>query len=425
MDLNDSPDFLSRAEETRDAAPDEERLPVEQTRQATKDYIAIITAGGHVSCFHAGMIGVARTAEENGLGVIGFKDGFQGAKNGEHYVLTAEYLNRYANRGGSVIGSSRERLGTGDSEKIAVVLKKLREKKGINVRGIVGMSGDDHLGQLHRLHTETGIPVVGWPKTIDNDLSHTYHTLGYPTAAMNAARAIRQGHDGAWTNNRVHIVTMFGRDTDWMVAAAGAWGAADLVVGGESAYDISQIYEKAAAAVMRNKGDYGREFAVIAVSEGTSLKEKGIESHVDEASKDGHGNPKLVPERLALAIQAGFKKIDKKLATSIDVFTYDTLRNCPPTADDAHKAYQAGAMCARKIIAGESDICVVIKNEGDFLSTAPLSEVARKRYLAQEGFMDYEKMQPTQAFVDYYTPLFGGRPSREEVLFQRPEERSV
>lgn len=401
----------------------------------TKDCIAIVTAGGHVSCFHAGMLGIAQTAEANGVGVIGFKDGFLGAKQGKYCHLDSERLGEYVNRAGSIIGSSREKVAK-DSEKgiddpamIKAVLDRLY-RVGINVRGIIGMAGDDHLAQLHNLAEEEEIPVVGWPKTMDNDLSKTYHTLGYPTAAMNAARAIRQGQDGAWTNNKVHIVTMFGRDTDWIAAAAGAWGAADLVVGGESGrarvYDIAEIHAKAVQAVMQNKQEYGRRFAVIAVAEGASIT--GIESHVDESAKDPYGSPKLVPEKLALAIQAGFKQIDKTLPTSIDSLTYDTLRNCPPNNQDRVRAHQAGVECARRVIDGESDICIVMKQKelgGNFIGTAPLAEVARKRFLAPEGFMDYEKMRPTQALVDYYAPLFGEPLSKEKVLFGKLEERSV
>lgn len=389
-----------------------------------KDYIAILTGGGYVPCFHSAMLGITETAEKNGLGVIGFKDGFKGANSGAYYVLTSKFIKEYADRGGSVIGSSREKS---NPKMVKEVLARFREK-GMNIKGIIGMAGDDHLGQLHRLYSEEKIPVVGWPKTMDNDLSETYHTLGYLTAAMNAAKSIRQAQDGAWTGSRVHIVTMFGRDTDWVVAAAGAWGAADLIVGGESGtariYDIKEIYEKAKAAVERNQKQYGRKFAVIAVAEGASIT--GIESHIDESAKDIHGNPKLVPQKLALAIQAGFKKLDEKMATSIDSLTYDTLRNCQPIESDKIRAHQAGAMCAEKVIAGEFDVCVVIEEGAKgTMKTMPLAKVAVKRFMAPLGFMDYENMQPTQAFIDYYTPLFGKPLKREEVLFKKPEEGSL
>ncbi|MBI5149025.1 6-phosphofructokinase [Candidatus Pacearchaeota archaeon] len=395
-----------------------------------KDYIAIITAGGHIASFHSGMLGITEQAEKYNLGVLGFKDGFKGAKQGKFYLLNSEYFNRYQLRAGSAIGASREKVeknlekNIDDPKLIKSVLESLA-KQGINIKAIIGMCGDDHLKQLYALQTEEGIPVIGWPKTMDNDLSSTYFTLGYPTAAMNAAKSIRQGFDGAWTNNRIHIVTMFGRDTDWVVAAAGAWGQADLTIGGEGKeYDIKEIYERALESIEKNKKEYGRKFAVLAVGEGASIK--GIESHVGDI-KDIHGNPKLIPEKLALEIQKGFQNIDEKASTSIDTLTYNEFRNCSPTALDREIARKAGERCVDEILLGLPGNCVVIANDDKDirLKIAPLPEVYKKRKLALEGFMDYENMQPTKSFINYYTPIFEEPLKKEKILFKPLEEKGI
>lgn len=389
-----------------------------------RDYVAILCAGGHVSCFNAAIYGITENAKKNDIEIIGFKDGFKGAHSGKYYELNDKVMEKYENRGGSIIGSSREKS---DSKEVKSTLERF-SSAGINIMGIIGMCGDDHQKQLYSLYEKEGIPVVGWPKTMDNDLSVTEFTLGYPTTAMNAAKAIRQGFDGAWTNNRIHVITMFGRDTDWVVAAAGAWGRADLVIGGEvKGYNIKEIYEKALNKIDKNKKEYGRKFTVIAVAEGASIQ--GIESHIDSSNVDKHGNPKLVPEKLALEIQNGFKKIDEKASVSTDTLTYNDFRNCPPIEIDKKLAYYAGKRCLDELLKGNSGICVTINrfqkfNEDEF-GTAPIPEVAQKRFLSKEGFIDYENMKVNESFIEYYKPLFGEAKTKEEILFKKLEEKCI
>jgi ATP-dependent phosphofructokinase / diphosphate-dependent phosphofructokinase len=385
-----------------------------------KPTIALAFGGGHVAPWQAAALGAYNRAREAGYEVIAFNGGFKGGNEGSYFVVSPEHLDR--TRAGIPYGSSRAEV---DPRKVADNLVKIK-RDGYDVKGVIGLCGDDHLKQTNRLQTEEGIPVMGWPKTMDNDLSHTYFTLGYHTTAMNAARAVRQGINGAITNGRIHIITMFGRDTDWVVAAAGGFGGASITVGGElesnqtyvTKYRLDYIIDLANQEFKENESRYGRPFAVVAVGESAAIE--GLASHVDLGQVDDHGHPKIKPEKLALALGNAFKEAGIK-DVSTDTLTYDTLRNCAPSQLDMELGEEAGAMCAEKLIEGESGQSVVTVRDPDSkrgvrLDTAPLDKVFVQRFLRPEGFMDYDRLKVDPRFIDYYEPVLGKATTIEDLI---------
>jgi 6-phosphofructokinase len=377
--------------------------------------IALLTGGGHISSFHAGMLGVCLEAEKHGYEVIGFRDGYRGTVNDKWMPLTADTLE--PEKAGSVLGSSRERA---DPEAVRRALAKHE------VRALIVMGGNDHLGEAAKLAAD-GLPVVGWPKTMDNDLSMTYFTLGYPTAVARGAQMVRDAHVDALTSSRVHLITIFGRDTDWVVCGAGVWGAADLIVpaektgrGGvaEPRYSIQFLLERIQEATQRNEQRFGRPFAVVLVAEGADIN--GIASHLNEDDFDKHGNVKIEPMKLAIALKDALRDASgKKLSVAIDCASY-ILRNGPPTALDRRLAEKAGRACVKAIDAGRLGVSSIIRRgeKGIGICTAPLDQVAPQRFMRPEKYFDYAQMSVMPAFAEYYTPALGPPPTKEGVVYK-------
>jgi len=374
--------------------------------------IGILTGGGHISSFHAGMLGICSEAEAAGYEVMGFRDGYRGTVSDSWIPLTAETVE--PEKAGSLLGSSRERA---DADAVA----KAVAKHGL--AALVVMGGNDHLGEAAKL-ADAGLPIVGWPKTMDNDLSTTYFTLGFPTAAMHGAQMVREAHADALTSARVHLITVFGRTTDWAACACGVWGAADVIVPSEkycegvdeTRYDIRFIFERVEAAVAANESRYGRRFAVVVVAEGADID--GLASHLDPEDFDAHGNPKIEPMKLAVTLKAAFRDLGgKKYPIAIDAASY-ILRNTRPTDLDKRLAEAAGRACVRAVVDGQVGVGAVIKRPDLTVDIAPLAEIAPQRFMRPEKYYDYERMEILPAFGEYYTPAFGPPPAKEDCLFK-------
>jgi len=374
--------------------------------------IAILTGGGHISSFHAGMLGICTQAEELGYEVIGFRDGYRGMVTDSWMPLTAEMIE--PEKAGSLLGSSREQA---DAEAVKKAVAKH------SLEALIVMGGDDHLGEAAKL-AEGGLPMVGWPKTMDNDLSKTYFTLGYPTAAMHGARMVREAHADALTSSRVHLITVFGRTTDWAACAVGVWGAADIIIPSEKycegvdegRYDMRHIFERVEEAVAANDERFGRRFAVVVVAEGADID--GLASHLNPDEFDAHGNPKIEPMKLAVTLKAAFRDLGgKKYPIAIDAASY-ILRNTKPTDLDRRLAEETGRACVRAVHDGTVGVSAVIRRPDLTLDVAPLADVAAQRFMRPEKLYDYENMTILPGFADYYRPAFGDPPAKEDVIYK-------
>ncbi len=363
-----------------------------------KTRIGVLTAGGHISSFHAGMKGICRAAEGR-YDVLGFRNGYAGAMNGVPVTLNHDSINE--NEPGSFLGTSRKKA---EPEAIE------RNMKRLEINALIAMGGNDTLGDAALL-SEYGIKVVGWPKTMDNDLSGTYFCLGYPTAVDAAAKFVMGAQYDAMTNSRVVIVTMFGRDTDWVAAGAGIWGAADVVVPGEKAsYTLDFIHDRIAERYERNGETYGSKFAVAVVAEGARIE--GLKSHLREDMTDEHENTKIEPMELAIILRDALHGFGpEKLPVASDCISY-FMRNSPSSNIDKKMAELAGKKCVEMIDAGLFGHSAVVTEELG-MDAAQLETVSKQRFLSQEGFIDYDKMAVNTSFINYYSRIFG-EPARKE-----------
>jgi 6-phosphofructokinase 1 len=361
--------------------------------------IGVLCGGGHVSTFHAGMLGILDRARDLEYEVIGFYDGYKGLEIGEYRRLDFGDIEEH--KAGSIIRTSRSHA---DPERVKDTMKKL------GVDAIIVMGGNDHLGEAAKLYEED-IPVVGWPKTMDNDLSETYFCSGFITAASIASNIVRNAYADAQTSRRIHLITVFGRNTDWVPWAAARWGRSDLVFPGEHGYDIEYLAEKVARV-------YDRYHDAVVVSEGLKVRE--MKDYIQPKEYDPHGNPKLDPNKLAVVLKDMFKKVlGNGYPVSIESVTY-VMRNSPPVENDRIFAFEAGEKCVDLIQDGNFGQCAIfrLENSNVIVGSAPLEKVSQQRFLKGMGFIDYENLVPTEESYRYYQPALGEPPRKREILLR-------
>src|SRR5262249_5686817 len=131
---------------------------------------------------------------------------------------------------------------------------------------VVARGGEDTLGVAARLFAESQFPIVGVPKTIDNDLSATDYTFGFDTAVFIATEAIDRLHTTAESHNRVMVVEVMGRHTGWIAVMSGIAGGADVILIPEQPLTVEQ-----ACADLRRRHERGKDFSIVVVSEGYEL----------------------------------------------------------------------------------------------------------------------------------------------------------
>jgi 6-phosphofructokinase 1 len=370
--------------------------------------IGVLCGGGHISSFNAGIRGILKGAEGK-YNVLGFVGGYRGLRGGEYVELNPEMINPAV--AGTFLGSPREKFADDELEEAARTVREL------GLCGVITMGGNDHLSEAERLHSSMNLPVVGWPKTMDNDLSHTYFTLGFPTAVDVGAKMVRDSHTGAITNRKIYVVIPFGRNTDWVPAALATWGAADLIIPGEEEYSLGKVMDSLVSAYVRNGDKYGRPFAVAVMSEGAKID--GLASHIREGEIDSHGHQKLDPNKLAVVLrEAAPAEIRGRLV--VQPVTY-VLRDSPPTPLDRNYATVAGRTCVEMISDGDFGMSVVFTRSPESnvvakVSRATLKLVSEQRKLKPEGYVDYNNFSANGSFGEYYEPLFGKPPEKEQLI---------
>ncbi len=240
----------------------------------------MLTGGGDCPGLNAVIRAAVRKGERHyGDDFVGFRDGWKGVVEGLTTRLDVETMRGTLPRGGTVLGTSRTNPYKLDGavERIAGVL----DDQGIEA--LVAIGGEDTLGVAHRLHQEEGVPLVGVPKTIDNDLSATEVTFGFHTAVQIATDAIDRLHTTAESHDRVMVVEVMGRHAGHIATYAGiAGGAAEILIP-EERFDIDEVCR---ALVARH--EKGRYASIVVVAEGAQPTEGSLTLADAEVDQFGH-----------------------------------------------------------------------------------------------------------------------------------------
>ena len=258
--------------------------------------VAMLTGGGDCPGLNAVMRAVARKGERAyGDELIGFLDGWKGVLEGRTMPLGVAQLRGSLPRGGTILGSSRT-----NPYKVEGGPDQVREALAEHgVDALVAIGGEDTLGVAHRLAGE-GVPVVGVPKTIDNDLSATELTFGFDTAVQVCVDAIDRLHTTAESHDRVMVVEVMGRHAGHIAAWAGIAGGATITLIPEQPFDVDGVCE-----AIRHRHTEGKRLAsIVVISEGATPKEGTMELQSGELDAFGHVRLGGIGTRLAEQIEA-------------------------------------------------------------------------------------------------------------------------
>jgi phosphofructokinase-like protein len=257
--------------------------------------IGVLTGGGDCPGLNAVIRAVVRRGiDDHGHEIVGFRDGWRGPIEGMHEELTVESTRGILPRGGTILRSSRTNPFKRDDGPglIRATLEKLR------VDGLIAIGGEDTLGAAARLHGDESLPIIGVPKTIDNDLAGTDMTFGFDTAVQIATDAIDRLHTTAESHNRVMIVEVMGRHAGWIALHSGLAGGADVILIPERPFDIEEV-----CRLIQRRHSRGRYFSIVVVAEGAVPQEGTMEVMTGAEDEFGHARLGGIGQRLEREIE--------------------------------------------------------------------------------------------------------------------------
>jgi 6-phosphofructokinase 1 len=225
--------------------------------------LGVLTGGGDCPGLNAVIRAIVRTGAQRDVTFVGFQDGWRGVLDDETMVLDPVTARGILHRGGTILGSSGVNPMRADDgpERIRAAM----ERHGLD--GLVAIGGEGTLGAGAAL-SDLGIPVIGVPKTIDNDLAGTDVTLGFHTAVQVATDVIDRLHTTAESHDRVMVIEVMGRNAGWIALYAALTGGADMLMIPEKPFDIED-----ACAHLRHRHMNYASFSIVVVAEGAEPEE--------------------------------------------------------------------------------------------------------------------------------------------------------
>ncbi len=252
--------------------------------------VGLLTGGGDCP----GLNAVIRAVVRRGLiddehSVLGFRHGWAGVVSDDAVELTLQSTAGILPRGGTILGTSRTNpFADGEDDRGLELIRRTLAAREVDA--LIPIGGEDTLGVALRLH-RAGVPVVGVPKTIDNDLGGTDVTFGFQTAVQIVTEAIDRLHTTAESHNRVMVVEVMGRHAGWIATHAGIAGGADAILVPERPFDIDEVCMR-----LRRRHERGRSFSIVVVSEGATPREGTLQIRADDADyapTDAFGHARL------------------------------------------------------------------------------------------------------------------------------------
>jgi ATP-dependent phosphofructokinase / diphosphate-dependent phosphofructokinase len=236
--------------------------------------LAVNTGGGDAPGLNAVLRAVTLSALNKGYEVIGIQKGYLGLLDTKYLVpLTTESVRGITHLGGSILGTNNRgnplgiRVVEGGQERyVDVSDQAVSNFRRLGLDGLIAIGGDGSL-QIAAGLQKKGIPIIGVPKTIDNDLAATYETFGFETAVATATDAIDKLHSTAESHERVMVVELMGRHCGWIALYSGIAGSADVILIPEIPFEIQKVCDKVMARELA-----GRHFSVVVCAEGAAPK---------------------------------------------------------------------------------------------------------------------------------------------------------
>jgi ATP-dependent phosphofructokinase / diphosphate-dependent phosphofructokinase len=307
--------------------------------------IGILTSGGDCPGLNAVIRGAAKTCWGLGYDCIGFLKGYEGLYDPVQFVdLTPQNTTGILNRGGTILGSTnkgRFAATVGVHDRIDIQRELLEgvatTVNQLGLSGLICIGGDGSLAIAQQFH-EFGIPVVGVPKTIDNDLSATAFTFGFDSAVACATDALDRLHTTAESHERIFVMEVMGRHAGWIALHAGVAGGADVILIPEIPWSYEGVCHK-----ILERECHGKRFTLVVVAEGATMPDGEM---VGEQRQGAQAKLGGIGERVAREIESRLLKETRTVVLG------HLQRGGAPTTFDRVLATQYGAHAVRLIVEG-------------------------------------------------------------------------
>src|SRR5947207_4533935 len=332
--------------------------------------IGILTGGGDCPGLNAVIRAVVRRSTDRGHEMVAVRDGWKGLTEGIFAPLGRREVSGILPRGGTILGTTR----TNPYKVEDGVKSVLRHFSDEGLEALVAIGGEDTLGVAARLHHEHALPVVGVPKTIDNDLSGTDYTFGFDTAVSIATEAIDRLHTTAESHNRVMVVEVMGRQTGWIAVMSGIAGGADVILVPEIPLDLEEVAE-----AIRKRHARGKNFSIVVVSEGCELP--GL-ADAEERDQFGH----VILSKRGVGDALG-REIEQRTGFETRVTVLGHIqRGGSPTARDRVLATRFGLKAADLSLARAFGQMAALR--GDDVVAVPLAEATAQLKVVPREWYD-------------------------------------
>lgn len=323
--------------------------------------IGILTGGGDCPGLNAAIRATAKTAIKMGYEVIGIRNAWEGFFNEDTEVLNSINTSGIIDRGGTILGTSR--------------VSPLRVENGpqlvfdgfekLGLEALVVLGGEGTLTVATKLF-EMGLPVVGIPKTIDNDVMATDYTIGFQTAVQIATDALDRLRSTAASHHRVMLLEVMGRNTGWIATYAGMANGADAILIPEIPVNEEGLEQLCQMLERRNR--INRSFSIVVVAEGVKLEGESGSSGSEMASGGREGRRERIGEVVGAIIEGR-----TGLETRVSSLDY-IQRGGTPVAYDRNLAIQFGVKAARLV--EEKRYGEMTALQGNSITAVPLAKVA-------------------------------------------------
>jgi 6-phosphofructokinase 1 len=328
----------------------------------------MLTGGGDCPGLNAVIRAVCRRLWEHGHGTVGVLNGWRGMVETNLKPLGWDEISGILPKGGTIIGTSRTNPYKLDGGVDGV--RKTFEQ----LDALVAIGGEDTLGVASKLSSELSLPVVGVPKTIDNDLNGTDYTFGFDTAVHVATDAVDRCHSTAESHSRILVVETMGRHAGWIALFAGIAGGADYILIPEQEVDFDDV----AAAVERRRSR-GKSFSVIVASEGCELP-----GHADEGEVDDFGHVRVENRAVGDTVA---KEIEARTGMQARATVLGYIqRGGTPTARDRILGLRFGLEAANLVEQGSWGRMAAL--HGDDVVSVPLTEATAELKLVPPSWYD-------------------------------------
>jgi phosphofructokinase-like protein len=337
--------------------------------------IGILTGGGDCPGLNSVIRAVVRKAVNQGLEVVGFKNGWKGLIEKDTITLNLDTVSGILPKGGTILGTSR--TNPYKNENGVQKVKENFKKAGLD--GLIAVGGEDTLGVASKLIKDGLTNIVGVPKTIDNDLSCTDYTFGFDTALNTAMECIDKLHTTAESHHRIIVVEVMGRHAGWIAIEAGIAGGADVILIPEIPIDIDDV-----CAQIKKRHARGKTFSIVVVAEGAEFKKGTFVTQESKLDDFGHIRLGGIGEKLA-------SEIEKRVGYETRVSVLGHIqRGGSPTAFDRILGTRFGVKAVELIL--DKKFGKMVALSGNKIIDVPLEDAVKELKTVDKDFYELAKV---------------------------------